>query len=62
MTPSVQQVPVPTLPTTQAQAPVFGASPVGQKPQAKSATPTFLNASATPGNNNSGAGKQLIGQ
>lgn len=61
MTPSVQQVPVPTLPQSQAQAPVFGSSPTGAKPQAKSTTPTFINATAAPQGQSTGA-KQLIGQ
>lgn len=62
MSPSTQQIPVPTLPTSPGNPPVIAAqTPVGQKPKRQSATPSYLNSSATPSKANIGQ-KQLVGQ
>ena len=61
MSPSTPQQPLPQLPANIPPPPTFGASPQGQKPKAKSTTPTFLGTGSLPSPGNLG-GKALIGQ
>jgi hypothetical protein len=60
MTPDAPQQALPKLPTSVPQAPVFGNMP-NKKPQAKSATPSFLGAAAIANPTNTGM-KTLTGQ
>jgi len=53
---------LPAMPSAPPPPPVFAQAPQGQKPGKKPATPSYLNSSAVPGNDNAGAGKQLVGQ
>lgn len=61
MTPTVQQLPVPSLPSAPSSPPVMGNQPQGQKPQRSPATPSYLNAGMSPSKANIGT-KQLVGQ
>lgn len=61
MKPSVQQIPVPTLPQAPTALPVIQNSPTGQKPGAKGQTSFLNSATSLPSKANTGQ-KQLIGQ
>lgn len=61
MTPSVNQIPVPTLPQAPAPPPVFGSDPTTQKPSRKTPTASYLNSSALPSPSQVGQ-KKLVGQ
>ena len=60
---SPSQVAPPALPPAPPPAPVFGNSPVGSKPQARSTQTTFIGSAALPPPSQSNAGfKTLLGQ
>ncbi len=62
MTPSQPQQAVPQLPNAPPPPPVIAQNPQGQKPGKKSATPSFLNATALPSPGVESGGKKLVGQ
>ena len=53
---------LPALPSAPPPPPVFAQAPTGGKPGKKPATPSYLNSSAVPSNDNTGAGKKLVGE
>ncbi len=61
MTPSSpQQIALPQAPTAPPPPPIFGSSPIGQKPPQKSAQATFLGSASLPSQSNQGF-KTLLG-
>jgi hypothetical protein len=58
---SPPSAPLPQLPQSPGAPPVFGMSPVGQKPGAKTPTPSYLNAAMSPSKGQT-AQKTLVGQ
>jgi hypothetical protein len=61
MKPSVEQIPVPTLPAAPPPPPPVPGKPQGVKPGAKSLTPSYLNSGMVASKSNIGQ-KQLVGQ
>lgn len=54
MKPQVETIPLPQTPAAPAPPPMFGSQTPQKKPQAKSGTPTFLGADASPSKANVG--------